>query len=51
MYFHPTTDPALRATDVPAPSHQSVTELETLLSPRVRAALEANGVELATRSS
>lgn len=46
MYFHPTTDESLRATDKPAPSHQSVTELETLLSPRVRAALEANGVEL-----
>ena len=46
FYFHPTTDPALRATDVPAPSHQSVTELETLLSPRVRRALEAHGVEL-----
>lgn len=46
LYFHPTTDPALRATDRPAPSHQSVTELETLLSPRVRAALAEHGVEL-----
>jgi len=51
MYFHPTTDPALRATDVPAPSHQSVTELETLLSPRVRAALNEAGVELVSRAS
>ncbi len=51
MYFHPTTDPALRATDRPAPSHQSVTELETLLSPRVRRALEENGVELVSPAS
>lgn len=51
MYFHPTTDPALRATDVPVPSHQSVTELETLLSPRVKSALEQAGVELVSRSS
>lgn len=51
MYFHPTADPALRATDVPAPSHQSTTELETLLSPKVRRALEANGVELVSRPS
>ncbi|UPT76083.1 MAG: ChbG/HpnK family deacetylase [Elusimicrobiota bacterium] len=47
LYFHPTTDPRLRATDVPAPSHQSVTELETLLSPRVRAALDREGIALA----
>lgn len=47
LYFHPTTDEKLRATDVPVPSHQSVTELETLLSPRVRAALTENGIELA----
>ena len=46
IYFHPTTDPKQRATDVPAPTHQSTTELETLLSPRVRRALEENGVEL-----
>lgn len=47
LYFHPTTDPRLRATDAPAPSHQSTTELETLLSPRVRCALEEHRVELA----
>ncbi|MDD5305294.1 MAG: ChbG/HpnK family deacetylase [Elusimicrobia bacterium] len=51
MYFHPTTDPALRATDAPAPSHQSTTELETLLSPKVRRALEERGVELVSRPS
>lgn len=49
MYFHPTTDEALRAGDAPTPQHQSVTELETLLSPRVRRALEDRGVELAVR--
>jgi predicted glycoside hydrolase/deacetylase ChbG (UPF0249 family) len=51
MYFHPTTDAALRAGDEPSPSHQSTTELETLLSPKVRRALEANGVELVSRPS
>lgn len=51
MYFHPTTDERLRATHVPAPSHQSVTELETLLSPRVRRALDEHGVELVSRAS
>lgn len=46
LYFHPTTDPALCADGVPTASHQSVSELAVLLSPRVRAALSANGVEL-----
>lgn len=46
LYFHPTTDPALRAGVVPTSSHQSVTELETLMSPRVRRAIEENGIEL-----
>jgi predicted glycoside hydrolase/deacetylase ChbG (UPF0249 family) len=50
MYFHPTTDPRQRATDVPAPSHQSTTELEALLSPRVRTALEENDIELVNKS-
>ena len=51
LYFHPTTDTKLRATDVPAPSHQSTTELETLLSPKVRRAIEENGIELVSKSS
>lgn len=51
LYFHPTTDERLRATSVPVPSHQSVTELETLLSPKVRRALEEHGVELVSRPS
>ncbi|MCM2303238.1 MAG: ChbG/HpnK family deacetylase [Elusimicrobia bacterium] len=46
LYFHPTTDEALRAGDRPTASHQSVTELEALLSPEVRRALEEHGVEL-----
>lgn len=46
LYFHPTTDPALRAAAAPTPSHQSVQELETLLSPRVKAALAERGIEL-----
>lgn len=46
MYFHPTSDPALRANGAPTPSHQSVTELETLLSPRVRRALKDERIEL-----
>ncbi|MBI5246120.1 MAG: ChbG/HpnK family deacetylase [Elusimicrobia bacterium] len=46
LYFHPTTDERLRATDVPSPSHQSVTELETLMSPRVRRAIEDGDIEL-----
>ena len=46
LYFHPTVDPRQRATDVPAPTHQSTTELDSLLSPKVRRALEESGVEL-----
>jgi predicted glycoside hydrolase/deacetylase ChbG (UPF0249 family) len=48
LYFHPTTDPALSANGVPTPSHQSVQELQTLLSPRVRAALAEHRIELAS---
>ena len=46
LYFHPTTNPALVAGALPTTSHQAVGELEVLLSPRVREALAANGVEL-----
>lgn len=46
LYFHPTTDPALRANGRPTRSHQSVTELETLLSPRLKGAIAAAGVAL-----
>lgn len=51
LYFHPTTDEALRAAGEPTRSHQSTTELETLLSPRVRRALAEHGVELVSRAS
>lgn len=51
LYFHPTTDENLRATDAPTSSHQSVTELETLLSPRIRLALEERCVELVSSLS
>lgn len=51
LYFHPTTDDRLRAADAPSPTHQSVTELETLLSPKVRRALDERGVSLVTRLS
>ena len=49
IYFHPTSDPSTLVTDgTPQPSHQSYSELQTLISPRVRAALEASGAELST---
>jgi predicted glycoside hydrolase/deacetylase ChbG (UPF0249 family) len=51
MYFHPTINTALRAWAEPTASHQSTTELEALLSPKVRAALEARGVELVSRAA
>lgn len=47
IYFHPCADPASEApADRPTPTHQTVTELRTLTSPRVRAALEASGAAL-----
>lgn len=51
IYFHPTADESLRADDAPTPAHQSTTELETLLSPKVRRALEEHGIELVSRPS
>lgn len=47
LYFHPCSDPATEAPpDRPRPTHQSVSELRTLLSPRVREALAASGATL-----
>jgi len=47
LYFHPCADPASEApADRPTPTHQSVSELRSLLSPRVRAALASSGAEL-----
>ncbi len=49
LYFHPSADPATRVTDRPAPRHHTVTELETLLSPRVREKVERLAIRLRGR--
>ena len=46
IYFHPCADPATAVTDAPYPSHQTYSELLTLISPRVRDAVMASGAEL-----
>ncbi len=47
FYFHPCSDPSSEVSgDRPNSSHQSVTELRTLLSPRVREAIAVMGVDL-----
>lgn len=46
IYFHPTSDPASAVTDAPTSGHHTITELRTLTSPRVRKALEDNGIRL-----
>lgn len=46
MYFHPSADPASAVSRRPTPTHRTVTELETLLSPRLRLLLEREGIEL-----
>lgn len=51
LYFHPTTDEKLKAASLPTATHQSTTELDTLLSPRVRRSLEERGVELVSRGA
>lgn len=48
IYFHPCADPSTAVTSTPRPDHQTFTELLTLISPRVRAALAASGAELAS---
>ncbi len=48
IYFHPHQDPATAAHGTPTATHQSYSELQTLLSPRVRRALEESGAELAS---
>jgi hypothetical protein len=48
LYFHPCADPSTRVTGrTPQPTHQSYSELLTLISPRVREAVAASGAELA----
>lgn len=46
IYCHPSTDPSSAVTDRPAPTHQTITELRMLTSPRLRAELEASGIDL-----
>lgn len=46
IYFHPERNPALLAGKVPTPTHRSLTELQTLLSPRVRQALREENIQL-----
>jgi predicted glycoside hydrolase/deacetylase ChbG (UPF0249 family) len=48
VYFHPTARPGTEVTDTPTPTHHTATELQALLSPRVRAALEKARVSLAS---
>jgi predicted glycoside hydrolase/deacetylase ChbG (UPF0249 family) len=48
LYFHPCSDPSSAATDQPTPTHQTITELMTLTSPRVKQAFAAAGVEIVT---
>ncbi len=47
LYFHPCADPATAVTTKPRPTHQTYSELLTLISPRVREAVAASGAELA----
>jgi predicted glycoside hydrolase/deacetylase ChbG (UPF0249 family) len=48
IYFHPCADPSTAVTNRPTVTHQSINELRTLTSPRVRAAVEAAGIALAS---
>lgn len=47
IYFHPCADPATAVADRPTPTHHTVTELRALTSPRVREALDREGIVLA----
>ena len=48
IYFHPCADPSSAVTDRPTATHQSISELRTLMSPRVRAAIESAGIALSS---
>ncbi|MCX5790457.1 MAG: hopanoid biosynthesis-associated protein HpnK [Elusimicrobia bacterium] len=48
MYFHPTADASTAVDDHPRPGHRTVSDLDALLSPRVRARIEELGIELVT---
>jgi hypothetical protein len=45
LYFHPSLEPASDA-GLPTPSHRCLTELVSLLSPRVRQTLREEGIQL-----
>lgn len=47
VYLHPTTEAGTEVSDRPTPTHHTLSELQALLSPRVRAALERSGAVLA----
>ncbi len=50
IYFHPSLDPDSRvAGERPTPSHQTLTEFETLISPRILEALKRSAVSLSQR--
>ena len=51
IYCHPSEDPSSAVTDKSAPSHQTITELQMLTSPRVRAAVRDFGVGLVRASA
>jgi predicted glycoside hydrolase/deacetylase ChbG (UPF0249 family) len=46
LYFHPCADPATSVAKTPTSTHQSYSELLTLISPRVRQAVQASGAAL-----
>jgi predicted glycoside hydrolase/deacetylase ChbG (UPF0249 family) len=46
IYFHPSLDSTSALRDRPTPTHQTITEFETLTSPRVQEAIERLGIVL-----
>lgn len=46
VYVHPCDDPASAVTDRPTPTHHTISELEALLSPRLRRRLEELRIRL-----
>lgn len=51
IYFHPSAERDSQVHECPTPTHRSITELGTLLSPRVHQALLEEGIELAGPAS
>ena len=46
IYFHPSLDPGSVVSDQPTPTHQTISEFETLISSRVREMVEKMGIVL-----